>query len=411
MHQTASSSAQTGAAKFRSGLQEQYMKHIYSIFLTLAVVFAAGFAVSAQETEERVVDEVVAQVNDGVITLSRINREVKDIVDLEVQNGKKREDAQKQIDEKRGELIANMINEELLVQKAKELGLDSDADAAVNERFVQMMKQYGMKNIDQLHQEMEKQGVDPSAIREMWRKQAIKDLVIQREVQQKEYWKPSGKELRDYYEKNKARFTKPETVSFSEIFLGFAGRDENAVREKAKQIVEQLRGGADFAKLQAENSDPGVVTQGKGKVEKVKPSEFSEIITNAIKGRKPGEVTDPIEAGNIGMVVLKIDARESATSESFFDESAVRSAIFQERAPAALKNFMASLRENSYIKIGESYRPIVSPILYADERKDKTAAPGDDKKDKAPAKSDDKKDKAGEKASAKNGGSGEKKPK
>lgn len=386
------------------------MKHIYSIFLILAVVSAAGLAVSAQETEERVVDEVVAQVNDSVITLSRINREAKDIVDLEVQNGKKREDAQKQVEEKRGELIANLINEELLVQKAKELGLDSEADAAVNERFVQMMKQYGMKNLDQLHQEMEKQGVDPATIREMWRKQAIKDLVVQKEVQQKEYWKPSGKELRDYFEKHKARFTKPETVSFSEIFLGFAGRDENAVREKAKQLVVQLRGGADFAKLQSENSDPGVVTQGKGKVEKVKPSEFSDIITTAIKDRKPGEVTDPIEAGNIGMVILKIDARESASSESFFDESAVRVAIYQERAPIAMKQFMASLRENSYIKIGESYRPIVSPILFEDERKDKTAAPGGDNKDKAPAKSDDK-GKAGEKASAKNGGSGEKKPK
>ncbi len=333
------------------------MKHIYSIFLILAVVFAAGLAVSAQETEERVVDEVVAQVNDGVITLSRINREAKDIVDLEVQNGKKREDAQKQVDEKRGELIANLINEELLVQKAKELGLDSEADAAVNERFVQMMKQYGMKNLDQLHQEMEKQGVDPATIREMWRKQAIKDLVVQKEVQQKEYWKPSGKELRDYFEKHKARFTKPETVSFSEIFLGFAGRDENAVREKAKQLVVQLRGGGDFAKLQSENSDPGVVTQGKGKVEKVKPSEFSDIITTAIKDRKPGDVTDPIEANNLGVVILKIDARESASSESFFDESAVRVAIFQERAPIAMNQLMASLRENYYIKIFESYMP------------------------------------------------------
>ncbi len=377
------------------------MKHLCSILLLLTFVFAAAFAASAQETEERVVDEVVAQVNDGVITLSRINREAKEIVDGEVQNGKNRSDAQKMVDEKRGELIANLINEELLIQKAKELGIDSDAEASVNERFLQMMKQYNFKNLDQLHKEMEKQGVDPASIREVWRKQAIKDLVIQREVQQKEYWKPSGKELRDYFDKHKDRFTKPETVSFSEIFLGFAGRDENTVREKAKQIVAQVRGGADFAKLQAEDSDPGVVTQGKGKVENVKPGDYSELITDALKGKKAGEVTDPIEANNIGVVILKIDAREAASSESHFDENAVRMAMFQERAPAATRDFMASLRENAYIKIGDAYRPIVSPILYADERKEKPAADAE-KKDKTPngtsdknrARADEKKDKA-----------------
>ncbi len=365
------------------------MKHLYTVLLLLTLVFAAGIAASAQETEERVVDEVVAQVNDGVITLSRVNREIKEIVDGEVQNGKNRSDAQKMIDEKRGELIANLINEELLIQKAKELGIDSDADAAVNERFVQMMKQYGFKNLDQLHQEMEKQGVDPASIRDGWRKQAIKDIVIQREVQQKEYWKPSGKELRDYYDKHKARFTKPETVSFSEIFLGFAGRDENAVREKAKQLVAQLRGGADFSKLQAENSDPGVVTQGKGKVEKAKPGDFSELITNALKDRKAGDVTDPIEASQIGVVILKIDAREAASSESQFDENAVRMAMFQERAPAATRDFMASLRQNAYIKIGDAYRPLVSPILFADDRKEKPAA-DDGKKPSTPAGGEEK---------------------
>jgi hypothetical protein len=369
------------------------MKHIYSTILLFAVVFAAGVAVSAQETQERVVDEVVAQVNEGVITLSRIKREAKDIVDGAVKEGKSREEAQKMVDEKQGELIANLINEELLIQKAKELNLDSQADASVNERFVQMMKQYGMKSIDQLHKVMEEQGVDPATIREMWKKQAVKDLVIQREVQQKLYWDPSGKALREYYEKNKARFTKPETVSFSEIFLGFAGRDENAVREKAKQLVAQLKGGGDFAKLQKENTDPGVVTQGTGKAEKVKPSDFSELIANAIKGLKVGEVTNPIEANDLGIVILKIDARDAASSESYFDENAVRLAMLAERVPTATKEFMSTLRQDSYIKIGEPYRPLVSPILFAEERKEKTPAKSEEKKEKLPVKAEERKEK------------------
>ena len=63
------------------------MKYIYSTFSLFAIIFLASFSVLAQETQERVVDEVVAQVNDGVITLSRVKREAKAIVDTEVQQG------------------------------------------------------------------------------------------------------------------------------------------------------------------------------------------------------------------------------------------------------------------------------------------------------------------------------------
>ena len=61
------------------------MRHIYSTCFLIAIVFLAGVSAFAQETQERVVDEVVAQVNEGVITLSRIKRESKAIVDGEVQ--------------------------------------------------------------------------------------------------------------------------------------------------------------------------------------------------------------------------------------------------------------------------------------------------------------------------------------
>ena len=98
-----------------------------ALLVAAALTFSAS-AVAAQENDVKVVDEVVAAVNDGVITLSSIKRELKGIVDSKVQEGMKREDAQKMVDEKRGELIANLINEELLLQRAKEMGLEKEID-------------------------------------------------------------------------------------------------------------------------------------------------------------------------------------------------------------------------------------------------------------------------------------------
>lgn len=343
-------------------------------FSSVLFIFLLGLSVSAQETQVRVVDEVVAQVNDGVITLSRVKREQKNAVDSFVQEGKTRDEAQKMVDERQGELIANLINEELLIQKAKEAGLDSTIEASINQRFREIMKQYNLKTVEELYEQMERSGVDPKQIREEWRKQATRDRVIEKEVQMKVYWAANGKEIKDYYDKNRAKFNTPETVVFSELFLGFAGRDEKAVREKAQQLYDQIKGGASFDKLAAENSDKGVITGETRKSEKLKVKELVEVITKPIDGVKVGEITKPFDVEQLGVAILRIDERQQASSESVFDEQAVRMAILGEKFPGEQKKFMAKLREESYIKISDTYRPLVAPILFAEERKEKPAS-------------------------------------
>ncbi|MCA1481121.1 peptidyl-prolyl cis-trans isomerase, partial [Bradyrhizobium sp. NBAIM08] len=142
---------------------------------------------------------------------------------------------------------------------------------------------------------MRKQNVDPTEMREVWRKQATREKVLQREVQSKLYWDKSSKQLKEYYEKHKAKFTKPETVTLSEIYLNFAGRDEAATRAKAKDLVAQIRNGADFVKLVTENSDRPDAAKNKGKSDPIPVKELDQKFAAAIKDLKVGGVTDPIE--------------------------------------------------------------------------------------------------------------------
>lgn len=344
------------------------ISRLVSVFFLSALMATAAFG---QETQTKVVDEVVAQVNDGIITLSRVKREVKNAVESFVQEGKSREEAQKMVDEKQGELIASLINEELLIQKAKEGGLDSTIEASINTRFVQIMKEYGLKTVEELYEQMEKSGVDPKQLREDWRKQATRDRVIEREVQSKVYWEARPNQLKDYYDKNKTKFTTPESVVFSEIFLGFAGRDEQVVREKAKQVHAQLKAGGDFDKIGAENSDKGVITGDNRKSEKLNLKDLVEVVSKPLTGLKVGEYTQPFDVDKLGIAILRIDERQAASQESTFNENAVRMAMLNEKLPTAQKKFMAKLREDSYIKIADTYRPLVAPILFADERKEK----------------------------------------
>ncbi|MBA2378286.1 MAG: peptidyl-prolyl cis-trans isomerase [Blastocatellia bacterium] len=341
------------------------------VLFLIAAIGLFGTAAFAQETEERVIDEVVAQVNDGVITLSRIRREMKAMVDAQVEQGKDRAAAEKELEEKKGELISNLINEELILQRGKELGVERDVDAEVNQRFRKVMEENNLTTVEALFQEMEKNGVNPQEIREMWRNQITRDIVIQREVQAKIYWDTPDPEVKSYYEANKAKFTKPETVTLAELFLSFAGRDEAAVRTKAKELVAAARTGTSFEQLIVENSDRADAAKTKGKVDPIPVSELDPRYGNFIKTLKKGEISDPIEVDDVGISILKIEDRQAASSDSQFDNNLVRMAIVREKSAEVQKKFMTDLREDAYIKINEGYRPLVAPILFADERRTK----------------------------------------
>jgi peptidyl-prolyl cis-trans isomerase SurA len=334
--------------------------------LMIAVLVFSAFSGLAQENEPVVVDEVIAQVNDGVLTLSRVNREIKDFTESLVQQGKKPEEAKAEAEKKKGELIAGIINEELLVQKGKEIGVESDVEAQINQRFLQIMKEQNIKTMEALYQAMNGQGVKPDEIRELWRKQFTKEAVLYREVDQKVYWATTVTELRKYWEEHKQDFTKPEMVTLSEIFLNFAGRDMEVTRQKAKDLVAQLRKGASFEQMALDNSDRPDVKTTKGKVGKFNTGELNEKLGPPIKKVAAGGVTDPIETEE-GIEIIRVDEREAASTESFFDDDAVRRVVATKKIPAERKKYMSELRKDAYIEISESYRALVSPFLTKDD--------------------------------------------
>jgi hypothetical protein len=223
-----------------------------------------------------------------------------------------------------------------------------------------------------MNAEMEKQGIDPVDFRNNLTHQVTRDRVLQQELQAKLYWEPNGKTLKDYYEAHKDKFTQPETISFSELFLGFAGREEAAVREKAKQLSAQLKAGADWKKIVDENGDPGVVTQGTGKAEKVSVAELPKLLSESLKNLKVGDYTAPFDGEQLGVIILRVDAREQASAQSVYNEPAIRMAMMNERLPKEQEKFFSKLRADAYIKINDTYRPMVSPILFANERKEKS---------------------------------------
>jgi peptidyl-prolyl cis-trans isomerase SurA len=334
------------------------------VFAILALAPPATFA---QEGELQVVDEVIAQINDDVITLSFLKREIRERIDTMKQNGMTEEKAAEEVTKRQAELITTLINEALLLQKGKELDLSSEVEAEVNRRMLDVAKEQGIPTIEKLYQAMRDGGVDPEATRQTLRVELMKQAVIQQEVDRRIFFGLTMDELKKYFQDHPDKFRKPETVTISEIFLSSAGKNEAEVKARALELVAQLRAGADFAKVAAANSERevnGVRTgpQSGGKVGTFEMPNLRDDIANSVKVVAVGGISDPLR-NNDGYQIFRVDERTVASTAATFNENQVREAITIERSPKARDEYMKKLQEESYIKVAEGYRAMVAPLV------------------------------------------------
>ena len=332
---------------------------VTTLFLLAAFIISPS-PVRAQEGEPVVVDEVIAQVNEGVVTLSQLKREMKERIDTLKQNGMTEQKAAIEVEKHKAELIATLINEQLLLQKGKELDLTQRVEDEVNKRMLQVAKDNGITSIDKLDEAMRAAGLDPVSIRQTMRIEIMKQAVFESEVDSKLFYGWRMDELQAYFNAHRDKFLKPESVDLSEIFLGLAGKQEADVKARAAQLVAQLRGGADFGTLATAYSERGA--QNKGKVGLFQVTDLRPDIAGAIKNVKTGGVSEPLKTDE-GYQILRVDARNAGSNSATFNENAVRGAMTQERGDKAREDYLQELRNDGYVKIADSYREAVEPLL------------------------------------------------
>lgn len=358
------------------------------LVIALAILTGASTTALAQEGEMQVVDEVIAQVNDDVITLSMLKRETKERIETLKQNGMTEQQATQEVAKRQAELIATLINEKLLLQKGKELDLANDIEAEVNRRMLQIASDQGIPSIEKLIEAMRQSGLNYEDVRRTMRTEMLKQAVLQQEVDRRIYLNLSGEEVKKYFDTHPDQFKKPESIKLSEIYLSTAGKDEATVKARALELIAQIRAGADFGAIAAANSErekggQRTAPQDKGYVGEFDVPSLREDLLNSLKDVKAGGLTEPIRVPE-GYQIIRIDARTPGSATPTFNDNRVREAMLLERQPKERESYLQNLRNEAFIKVTETYRAGVEPLL-------KISAPvaakkGDDKDDKKKSK-------------------------
>jgi peptidyl-prolyl cis-trans isomerase SurA len=333
------------------------MKSLKAILL-LTIFLGVASAARAQEPE--LVNEIVARVNNEIITRADYLKALADFKEelsrqLQ-QQGKAEADITAEYERLKPTILDMMIDDMLLEQKAKELGLDVEAD--INQEMAEIAKQNGFKNVIEFEQALSQQGIAPEQARASLRKRLQQQYVVQREVLAPIFQSLSEKDRRAFYEKNKNYFTTPGEVSLSEIFLPLEGHTAAEVEQRARRVVAEVRAGQNFVEAVRANSPASRASREQnGKLGTFKPGELKEDIAAAVKDLKPGDVTEPIRLQD-GYQIIRVDDRKPSIVRPYEDpevQNIVGRAATMERADEGRKKYLARLREEAFIKINGDY--------------------------------------------------------
>ncbi|HJP92007.1 MAG TPA: peptidyl-prolyl cis-trans isomerase [Pyrinomonadaceae bacterium] len=335
--------------------------------IAVAILLVFAGKVFAQEGEVTVVDEVIAQVNDDVITLSMLKHEMRERIEALKQQGMTEQQATDEVNKKQAELIATLVNEKLLLQKGKELDLAGEIESEVNRRLLAIATEQGIPTIEKLYQAMRASGLDPDEIRRTMRSEMMKQAVFQSEVDRRVYLGFSSDEVKKYYDSHQDKFRKPESVKLSEIYLLTVGKDEAAVKARALELIAQIRAGADFGAVAAANSErekngQRVAPQDKGYVGEFDIPQLREDLVAAIKTVQAGGVTEPIRTPE-GYQILRVDARTPPGTAPSFNDNRVREAMLMEIQAKERETYLQTLRNDAFIKLTDAYKDSVGPLL------------------------------------------------
>lgn len=324
--------------------------------ILLGIMLAGAGAVFAQDGEAKLVDEVIARINSGVIMRSAFESAQRDVLEELKKQGLKGEELEKKFAEWKPRILDELINNQLLAQRAKDLSIN--VDAQVNQQLLRMMKENNCESVECLGQKMRDAGFDIEEVRRAMGDNFSKDAVLGREVYGRVFNQLTEKDKREAYEINKQFFTEPGEVTLSRIFIAF-GKDANQSLERAKEIVIQSKGGVtDFAALAQRYSEEPLGKDGGKLGPSIKISDLAPEVKAAVENLPKNTVTDPIKLEN-GYYIFRIDDLKESVLMPYEDEKvqdAIGRYLVGQRAEKEIENYLTKLRDEAFIEIDQRFQ-------------------------------------------------------
>jgi peptidyl-prolyl cis-trans isomerase SurA len=304
------------------------------------------------------VEDIIARVNDQIITLTDYNRALKEADDAARQHGAS---TMQEINESHQNLLRDLIDQQLWLSKGKELNITGDTELV--KKLDDIRKQYHMDSIDDLENAAKQQGISFEDFKASIRNSLITQEVMREEVGEKITVTPG--EAERYYNLHKQEYSQPESEKLSEILVsvgtpaaGATTVDDPAklaaAKAKANDIEAKLHAGGDFAQLARSFSDGSTAAQG-GDLGQYQRGQLPKVLEDKTFALKSGEYTDPIQTRQ-GYIILKVIEHVPGGPAPYATvKDQVEDQYYMARMEPAIRDYLTKMREQAFIDIRPGY--------------------------------------------------------
>ena len=317
-----------------------------------ALFLAAGaHAQTDTQSKDTLVEEIVARVNNQIITLSDYQKAAQGLqeeVRQDCQNCTQ-DQIQAEIKDRQKNLLRDMIDQQLLIERAKDMSIDVETDLV--KRLDEVRKENNLATMEDLEKAVEKQGIVWEDYKQQMKNGLLTQKVIQQEVGGRMDIGPD--EVKKYYEAHKQDFNRPEQVDLSEILLSTDGKtpeEAAAVKTKADDLHKRIVNGDDFAEMARRHSD-GSTAQDGGELGEFERNQLAPQLADAVFKLEKNGVTDVIQTKS-GFEILKVNEHYQAGLQPLDKVSdQITNILYKQKMDPAMRDYLAQLREESYVTV------------------------------------------------------------
>jgi peptidyl-prolyl cis-trans isomerase SurA len=314
---------------------------------TLAALLAlcpSGFAV------HKVVGRVIARINSEIITNWQYERESEK---LRAQLGQQYSGAEleAQMRAQSKNLLRDLIDQDLLVQKAKDLDINVETD--VVKRLDEIRKRMNLETQADLQHEVEKQGIVWEDFEDNIRRNLLMQEVIGREVGSRIII--SREDARKYYEAHKNDYRFPEGAHLAEILVSSSKHSDAEAQKRGQEALAKLKAGDRWATVCEKYSDDENTASEGGDLGFFKKGTLAPALEQAVDKLAVGDTTDLLKT-QYGYMIIKVVQRRQEGIAPFEDvEQRVDETLYTDKLQPALRAYLATMRKQSYIALAPGY--------------------------------------------------------
>ena len=320
------------------------MKKLFCFTLMLFSAFSCCHVMAA--ADEQSLDQMVAVVNDDVITKSELTQAIVTIKS-QIANQNVTTPSDKVLQK---QVLEQLINKKIQLQVAKQAGVAVN-DEELDRTIKQIASQHNI-TVDNLYKRIQQEGMSTQQYRAEMHDQILLHKLQQQEVAGKISISPQ--EVTTFMNSQVWQSNSSKEYRIEDILIPVADAptpdDLSTAKKRAQDVLAKVKAGQDFSSIAQAESKQKNALQG-GDLGWRKLPEIPSAFTEEVSHMRKDEVAGPIQTPNGFHIIKLADSRAAAANKQALNRKAVENLLLQQKFEEAVQNWVSKLRSQAFVEV------------------------------------------------------------